>query len=277
MLLDLFLLELLSHYSGNPYYVTGNAIAHATRLTGQLTDEQKKRLSISHGIIKTFARNDNLDKPADYSEFFKIWRTPRTSRSELIVPELRYYHPDRGAPFILMSPTRYEGKKDPDKEQNRRSTLISFYVIGLEDTDPNIFDGIAIGGRRNMGMGKTRLHLHISTDTSQWTGFPENDKLGVELITPLCLRSTFPGCDETNFPNFLEPHASGRFRTREEGITIHQKKVDLHLLDSGQAFAIKECLPRTELQKTINNGIERIGTHSKYGYGEYKVFAFAQQ
>ena len=281
MLLDLFLLEMQTHYCGNPFYVTGNAIAHAVRLNKEMTKEQKDQLSVSHGIFKTFPRSAGYTPgpPTEYEEFFETWRTPRTSSPDLIVPELQcYYQPRSPTPYVLMSPVRYEGKKTPEKEQSEIPTFISFYIIGLGDMDPNIFDGIQVGGKRNMGMGKTTLRHHVRTNTSEWKGIPSEGELGVEFITPMCLESTFPGCDAVEFPEFLNPHISGRFRTREELLTIHSTSVKLKLLDSGQAFGLKkEFSQPPKLQKIIENGIERIGVHRKYGYGEYKVFAFAHQ
>lgn len=274
LLLDLFLLELTGYYSGNPYYVTGNALAHAARLGKTMTDEQKKTLSVSHGIFRTVITSGMANygtAPATYKDFFDAWRTVQNTLVELVVPELRYCAPSQeGNAFVLMAPTRVLGKKKVDRDQGEVPTYLSFYATGLNGLDPNIFDGIQVGGKRNNGMGLTKLHRHIQVDTSTWK-LDTIGELGIELITPLCTESTFPGCNSVELPEFLETH---NFRTREERLNIHGKSFQMQLIDHGQAFKLKSGLTANNIEKIIMNGIERIGNHNKYGYGEYKVFEF---
>lgn len=276
MLIDLFLLRLDSHYCGNPYYVTGHALASALRLGREFSEEQKKQMQVSHGIFKVFvgSQTNEPDAPRTYDEFFQTWRTLARVPVDLVVPEYRTVLRKQSPPILLASPFRYSKRLDPAKEQRQFSTFLSFYVGGLGGIDPNLFDRIQVGGRRNQGMGLTRLHHHIQTDTASWFGWPDAQPLGVRFITPLCLSSTFAGTDAFAFPSFLEPHQSGRFRQREEDLNMHGQACMLSLCDSGQAFALKsDASPR----HTCELGISRIGVHKKYGYGEFQVFKYSSK
>lgn len=283
--LDFFMLKLVSPYIGNPYYVNGNAILHA--VSDRLTEEQKEKISVSHGIFTTRYSISESIEVKDYISFFK-YREPfcPIGAQEVSMPFYQSVLMKDGSFKIAMHNERYEGLKDIKKSQKKVSVFICFYVQNFEG-DKEIFNGIQIGGKRNFGFGETKLKER------NWTGYkrieiceeenseykenlikisiPKIDlskKYLVKLITPICIESEFPQVENFEFPSFLVEH---KYRIREERINIHKKSYKLKLIDNGQWFAIKEGKTKEQIEEIIFKGINRIGNHEKYGYGEFMV------
>ena len=177
-----------------------------------------------------------------------------------------------GTMSVIMDQIRTAGLKGAKVKQKEWSTYIVFYVLGLGKTDIGIFDGLELGGGRNRGHGRTRLHHHVRTNTDDWIDIGMKYD-GVKFTTPLCMESDVPGTFEFVFPSFLEPRASGKYRMRIEKLSYHKKLKDLRLLDHGQVFRVKDG----STVDLVRLGIRRIGNHEKYGYGEFEAIRFGSR
>lgn len=261
---DVFLMEFTDkYYVGNPYYVTGNAILHATR--DKLSYKEKNEIKVSHGIFVNM-----------YKDFHKKYR----EKGRIVpykIPEVKSYHDFfklRRKPFVFAKMDEYDmpsiHKYNGHKIQKRR--FLTFYVIGLENK--KAFENIQVGGLKNYGFGKLKLVDHKRIDLRKLDySCLEKDNLSVELITPLCLKSEYPNTKKfSKLPTFMSlgdgSHKTDeRVRLRKEIIEKQMQDKELELVDNGQIF--KYTGGEDSKKYTARKGIEGILNHSKYGYGEF--------
>ena len=295
----MFVLRFESPYVGNPYYITGNGIYHA--VASRLTDAQRASISVSHGVffnvasvevggkrrtardseghlISTQAGASPISKIWTYEDFFLL-RTQRLETLNLHGPWGEMFYEES----LPVRPLRFDNS---DQHRLRRPEeggdeaivweYLNFYTHGCDDLDPNLFDGISLGGKRNKGFGATSLadSAEVRVDELDFLSLERSGNVDALLITPICLKSQFPGTEPCAFPSFaMQPKM---YRTRSEFIKHGDQRYGLELIDHGQRFDLAPVVvARRNLVELAKEGIKRIGTHSKYGYGEFKLTAGA--
>lgn len=256
-------------YTGNPYYVTGNAIFHSKEVCDQLTEKQKQNLKVSHGIFVNM-----------YPEYTNAYRNSKGQIPGHKIPNIKTYHdlfilrqpilPFDTTGGLASFPDYYPTKISGDPVMMQKRALLHFYAIGVNN--PEVFDSIQLGGKRNMGCGETRIvgHKTVEFDDLDFTRLLEKENPWCELITPLCLSSEFTNTKAyKQLPSFMG--GNGRpYRTRTEYIKQAENKYNLQLIDHGQAFPYigGKFKDDKETLYTAKSGLMGIYNHGKYGYGE---------
>lgn len=269
-------LELESEYAGHPYYVTGNAILHA--LAQRLEYDQQRALAVSHGV---FAPGSNGTAPwygseafhgyefsvgasvpdiTTYQDFFLLrrphhpWLPGSSPRDAKNAHDLKILD---GRPVI--NPKSHHGDAE--------SWYVHLYLHGRPTPlSEDVLDGLQLGGKRNYGFGLTSLAdvatLDIDALDYGWLG---SDGHVLELVTPYVLSSEHPNTDDTGIPRWWD--TSIDYRRRPEAIVEQRQHYRLETADHGQVTRYEGDAPI----ETAKNGIERVGTHSKYGFGELMI------
>jgi hypothetical protein len=131
-------------------------------------------------------------------------------------------------------------------------------------------DGIRVGSGRNFDCGRlsladTQTVTLEALDTGRLERAAADGGLQLELITPYVLSSTHPDADSQRVPWWWgATDACRRRRTRlYKGADTYR----LETVDHGQVFTYTGDTP----VETALNGVRRVGTHSKFGFGEFRL------
>lgn len=105
------------------------------------------------------------------------------------------------------------------------------------------------------------------------------DEYVIELISPYVLQTAYPGADDQSVPWWWDRSASGvtastvadtedrGLRRREERLVVGTDVYGLDTIDHGQVVGYAGDSP----VETARNGVLRVGSHDKYGFGEFRV------
>jgi hypothetical protein len=281
------LFECESPYAGHPYFVTGNAVCNGL---AQQDGAPRESLCASHGVLLPGEYGEyppessqdgyagklgqSLPEVASYEDLF-IFRDaaqrwllqsrPRDAHNVLDVQT----HGGR----MAFAPECWFGR--PPGQRNRRRS-VSWYVQcylhdeGGADVIPvsdDVLDGLRVGGARNYGCGELSLvdTQVIEVAALDYSRVRQADDLQLELLTPFVLASEDPGADGQSIPWWWEP--KGRLRRRQARLVAGDDCYDLATIDHGQVVEYAGDRP----VETAKNGIVRVGTHAKFGFGEFRV------
>lgn len=286
--------ELRMDYIGHPYYVSGNAILHA--LGQHLNPEMHATLSASHGIFVPgqFGRfpkahsqsgvrpylGSGLPDVETYDDLFlhrqasHAWLLDTRARDALNTRGLRIHagHPVLAYETIMGRPE--------NKRKQRKTT--KWYVHGyLHSDDPTVLpidegllEGIQFGGKRNYGYGEVAVKDTQVVDLGEldYSQLDDSETYLVELVTPFVLESGYPGTNDCSVPWWWAENRNG-LRLREEKILKQCEVFRLQTVDHGQVVKYRGDRPI----ETAKNGLTRIGSHSRYGFGELRVKPLDEQ
>jgi len=281
------MLELEVDYIGHPYYVSGNAILHA--IAPDLSYEQQRDLNVSHGVFTPGQFGSFPDehtqagsRPAlgstlpDVESYDDLWvhRAPVQSwlldsraRDAINTHDIRV---QSGHPAI--APEQVFGKP-PEAWANTKTTTwyIHCYLhddgAGTVPLADSVLDGLQLGGKRNYGYGETSLKATqvVDLDSLEYDRLEEADDHLLELVTPYVLESDHPKADPHDVPWWWEHETP--LRRRDEKIVEQREGYDVSVVDHGQIVGYGGDDP----VETAKNAMQRVGTHSKYGFGELRV------
>ena len=280
--------EMEMDYVGHPYYVTGNAIMHALgqQLPGQVLDH----LQAGHGH---FVPGQFGSFPDDHSQ-----SCARPSMGRTLHPVERYgdlfLFREPSQPWLLDSRPRDALNTHPIRTQAGHLALAHETIMGnqadayreyetttwylttyIHADDPTYLplpaeslDGLQFGGKRNYGYGSTSLTETQCVDLSalDYSALDQADTHLITLVTPLVLDSTYPAADSWTVPSWWA-ETREQLREREEQIRLDEHPHRLQTVDHGQVVEYTGDRP----VETATNGVRRIGSHSKYGFGEFRV------
>ena len=281
-------------YIGHPYYVSGNAICHA--LGHELTPADHKKLRASHGMFVpgqygTFptehsqsgshpAFGTGCREVAAYQDLFAFrdplqpWLIDSRPRDALNTHDLRLQsdHPALAHQTTVDLPATHRF--------NSRTTnwFVSAYLSATDDSllplEEGVLDGVQFGGKRNYGYGTTRLvdTQIIDLDRIEYSCLRNADAFVLKLTTPYVLESSYPAADDQDIPCWWT-ETRDELGERTEKIVEQREVYRLITVDHGQV--VEYCGDRPI--ETAKNGIRRIGTHSKYGFGEFRVIPVERQ
>lgn len=296
------LFKLETDYHGHPYYVSGHAIYNAI---AQLVDEAARRaLCVSHGV---FVPGEYGEFPAAHSqdgyagvlgsslppveayEDLFVYRDP--AQRWLLEPRARDAHNTHDLNShggrTTFAPQCFFGRP-PEVRNHKRSVewYVQCYVHACDDDEilplaTDVLDGLQVGGARNYGLGElsvadTQLVDLDALDYSRVTD-GAGDGFVLELVSPYVLASEYPGAESQSVPWWWEPSAasllgtrggaSDGLRRRDERLVGDAEQYEVACVDHGQLVGYAGDQPVT----TARNGVLRVGTHSRYGFGELRV------
>lgn len=280
--------ELEMDYIGHPYYVSGNAIMHA--LGQQLPRDAHRCLHAGHGIFisgqfGTFPKEHSqsgirpylgsgLSDVESYDDLFLMrqasqsWLLDSRPRDALNTHDIRVQsgHPALAQETIM-------GKSDDARKQQQTT---KWYIHAYLHTDrgdvlpldESALDGLQFGGKRNYGYGMTRLKdtQVIDLETLDYSRLKDGEAFLLELVTPFVLESEYPDTNDQDIPWWWKEDR-GDLREREEKVLEQREVYKLQTADHGQVVKYEDDSP----VETAKNGLLRIGSHSKYGFGELRV------
>lgn len=279
MELQSVLFELTMDYAGHPYYVSGNAILHA--LADELEYEEQRALRVSNGVFQpqNFGRYPEWHSQSGTAPGFGSSLKPVEAYHDLFLYRLPH------CPWLLDSRPR-DAINTPDvKVQGERPVMarrgaveqshgwnIHAYLYddgaGVVPLDESRLDGLQFGGARNYGFGTTTVNDTAMVDMAalDYSAVADADDHLLTLVSPYVLQSEYPKADDRPVPSWWE--RDHRLRERSEAIVEQRERHDLTVIDHGQTVGYGGDTP----VQTAKNGVARIGTHSKYGFGEFVVW-----
>lgn len=280
--------ELKMDYVGHPYYVSGNAIVHA--LGQRIPGDRLDVLQASHGIFvpgqfgsypdehsQSGARpcmGSTLHPVEQYEDLFLFrdpsqrWLLDSRPRDALNTHNIR----TQSGHMALAHETRLGRPADAYRQYETTVWYLSAY-LHADDPDclplsEDVLDGIQFGGKRNYGYGTAGLKETQCVDLSNldYSSIREADTHLLVLVTPLVLESGYPAADNWTVPPWWG-ESRGEVREREERIFHDSCEYHLQTVDHGQVIEYTGDCP----VQTARKGITRLGSHSKYGFGELRV------
>jgi hypothetical protein len=164
---------------------------------------------------------------------------------------------------------------------------------GILPVSGDVLDGIRVGGARNHGFGELSLadSQVVDLDALDYGRLTdaESGAYVLELVSPYVLSSEYPDADDQSMPWWWDADSetaspmiesgsvSGTVATdgrRDDGSRRRESRlVDgddvyaLQTVDHGQVVGYAGSDPVA----TARNGVTRVGTHSRFGFGELRV------
>ena len=281
-------------YIGHPYYVSGNAILHA--LGQRLDPETHAALSASHGVFVpgqfgTFPEEhtqsgvrpylgSGLPNVDAYDDLFlqreatHQWLLDTRARDALNTHDLRVQggHPALAHETIM---GRREGQR---KQQQTTKWYVHAY---LHADDPaalplgeDALEGLQFGGKRNYGYGEVQLKdtQMVDLDCLDYSRLEGAETYLIELVTPFVVETEYPDADDRSIPWWWAENRD-ELRLREEKILEQREVFRLETVDHGQVVKYLGNRP----VETAKNGLCRVGSHSRYGFGELRLKPLGEQ
>ena len=280
--------ELEMDYIGHPYYVSGNAILHA--LGQHVPHDVHQHLNASHGIFVPgqFGRfpddhsqggvrphlGSRLPEVKNYADLFLLrnpahrWLLNSRPRDALNTYDIRTQnnHPALAHETIMGRP------EDSHRQQQTTRWYINAYLYAsgpdVLPLDESVVNGVQFGGKRNYGYGVTQLKdtQIVDLDDLDYSQIEDADAFLIEVVTPFVLESEYPNAANQKVPWWWKERRE-ELREREEKIVEQRETYRLQTVDHGQVTVYEGNRPL----KTAKSGILRVGTHSKHGFGEFRV------
>lgn len=285
--------ELRMDYIGHPYYVSGNAILHA--LGQHLNVETHRSLSVGHGVFVpgqfgTFpeAHSQSGSRPylgsglpdvEAYDDLFlhreaiHPWLLDTRARDALNTHGLRVHggHPAFTHETIM-------GRREDQRKQRQTTTWYIHAYLHADDAavlplGEDVLDGLQFGGKRNYGYGEVALTdtQLVDLDELNYARLDGGGSYLIELMTPFVLESEYPATNDRNVPWWWAENRDD-LRLRAEKIVEQRKAFDLMTVDHGQVVTYLGDRP----VETAKNGLTRVGSHARYGFGELRVKPLAE-
>lgn len=296
------LLEVETDYMGHPYYVPGHALY--TALARRVDAETRRALAVSHGVFvpgehgsypEAHSQSGGVPfmgtslRPVEaYEDLFlyrdpaQRWLSASQPRDARNTHDLQVHgHGGR----VAFAPTSRVGLPPESRAAKRTVTwYVQCYLNAVSPAgaeagavppavvplDEDVLDGLRVGGARNYGFGEMSL---VDTQTVELESLDysrledtEPGSFQIELVSPYVLASTYPGADGQSVPWWWTTRPGG-LRRREERLVEGDDVYRLETIDHGQVVGYGGPDPVW----TAMSGVLRVGTHSRFGFGEFRV------
>lgn len=271
------LFELEMDYAGHPYYVSGNAILHA--IAPKLSYATQQSIAVSHGFFcpGQFGRYPEAHSQTGTAPGFGSTLKDIESYEDLFLyrqPTHRWLLDSRARDALNTHDLKIQGDRPLLARQTHLGQRTRWYVHAYITGDDNVpiaesvLDGVQFGGGRNYGYGETSLKdtTVVDLDALDYSALTDADDHLLELVTPYVLDSEHPHADTNEVPWWWRCEEP-RLRHRTECVVEQREQYELDTVDHGQVVGYGGDRP----VETAKNGLKRVGTHSKYGYGELRV------
>lgn len=287
------LFEMDGHYLGHPYFVSGNALYNA--LARRVDDDVRRSLHVSHGV---FVPGEYGEYPADHSQ------NGYAGKLGMSLPDVESYADlfvfrDPGQRWLLDSRPR-DAHNTHDlashggrlaftdavqfarpAEMRAHTRTMSWFLHCYLHTQGNdsvlpldaaTLDGIRVGGGRNYGFGELSVadtQLVELDDLDYSTLADAGHGYQLEVVSPYVLGSESPHGDAQRVPWWWDVPSdlTGGLRHRTGRLVDGDDTYELELVDHGQVVNYAGDRP----VETAVNGVLRVGTHSRYGFGEFRL------
>jgi hypothetical protein len=284
------LLQLEQDYMGHPYFVTGNAVFSA--VAQELDAATMTALQASVGV---FLPGTHGAFPEEHSQsggmpYFGTGLRPVEAYEDLFVfrDAAQRWVGDAGprdaettldmnsyAGRTAFAPATRFGK--PVEAHGRKRTVNMYlhcylHAAGTEQDvlplDEEVLDGLRVGGGRNFGLGGTSLAdtQTVVLKDLDYSQVRDADSLQVELVSPYVLRTEHPAADEQSVPWWWGVDGES-LRRRESRLVRDNESYELTTVDHGQIVPHAGDDPVMTAQQSVL----RVGSHSKFGFGEFRV------
>ena len=286
--------ELRMDYIGHPYYVSGNAILHA--LGHHLDSETHAAVSASHGVFvpgqfgvfpeehsQSGSRpylGGSLPDVESYDDLFlqrealHSWLLDTRARDALNTHDLRV----QGGHPAFAHETIMGRREDQRKQQQTTKWYVHAYLSADDPTvlplGEEVLEGLQFGGKRNYGYGEVELKdtQLVQLDELDYSPLDGAETYLIELLTPFVLESEYPDANDCTIPWWWAENRD-ELRIREEIILEQREVFRLETVDHGQVIEYLGDRP----VETAKNGLQRVGSHSRYGFGELRVKPLSEQ
>jgi hypothetical protein len=283
------LFEMESDYFGHPYFVTGNALFNA--LARRVDARTRRALNVSHGVFVPgeYGAYPEAHSHDGYAGKLGMSLSPVEAYEDLFVfrdaaqrwlldsrPRDAHNTHDvqsHGGRLAFASTTRFG--RPPEHRNSKRTMHWSVHCYlhvdgGDEDVLPlseDVLDGVRVGGGRNYGLGELSLKDTQVSDLNglDYSRIREASSLQLELLSPYVLQSEYPGADSQSIPWWWE--SSDRLRRRTTRLVAGDDMYEVATVDHGQVVAYAG----DDSVGTAVNGVRRVGTHSRFGFGEFRL------
>jgi hypothetical protein len=287
-------------YFGNPYYVSGNAVFNA--IARHVDTATRQALQASHGILtpKEYGRfpephsqegyagklGGSLPEIESYDDLF-LYRDP--AQPWLFDERPRELHNTHDLQThggrVTFAPEMHVGRR-PEVRNHKRTVrwFIHCYLTAPGDAEvlpvsDDVLDGVRLGGGRNYGLGEVSVvdSQVVALDELDYERLQAAEEYVLELVSPFVLASEYPGAESQSVPWWWDP-ASDRvattsggardgLRRRTERLVGDDDVYEVATVDHGQRVGYAGDRP----VETARNGVLRVGTHSRFGFGELRV------
>ena len=132
-----------------------------------------------------------------------------------------------------------------------------------------MLDGLQLGGKRNYGYGTTTLKdtQVVDLEALDYSRLEDGEAFILELVTPFVLRSEYPKANNVDVPWWWSVDDEAQLRHRLEKVIEGGDVYELETVDNGVVVGYDGDRP----VETAKSGLTRVGSHSKYGFGELRV------
>ena len=305
------LFEVEGSYFGHPYFVSGHAlfsalarrvdeatrralqVSHGVFVPGEYGEYPAAHSASGYAgklgqSLPDVESYDDLFVFRDAAQRWLLDSRPRDAHNTHDVER----HGDR----MAFAPTCFFERP---REQRNSKRSVQWFVHcylhagrGDDDVLPvsgDVLDGIRVGGARNYGFGELSLadSQVIDLDALDYGRLTDtaSGTYVLELVSPYVLSSEYPGADDQSVPWWWDAPSgtasptveAGSVATdgrRDDGLRRRETRLvdggDVHevvAVDHGQVVGYAGSDP----VRTARNGVTRVGTHSKYGFGEFRV------
>lgn len=298
------LFEVTADYLGHPYFVSGNALFNA--IAPRVNDRVRASLEVSNGV---FLPGEYGEYPVAHSQSGYAGKLG-TSLPGVERYEDLFVFRDAAQRWLLDSRPRdahnaldlqeYGGRmafgakclfgRPPEVRNSKRTVqwFVHCYLHG-RDRDGNVvpvaeeaLDCIQVGGARNYGFGELRVadSQLVDLDALDYSRLKEaSGGFVLELVSPHVVASEYPGADDQSVPWWWEPGVGGGIPGSEAGARGDGlRRRETRLVDGESVYAVSTVdhgqvvgYAGDDPVATARNGVLRVGTHSRYGFGELRV------
>ena len=298
------LFEVESPYMGHPYFVSGHALFNA--IARRVDERTRRSLCVSHGVFVPGEYGEypewhsqdgyagvlgsSLPAVEAYEDLF-VYRDP--AQRWLLDSRARDVHnthdlQSHGGRTAFASKCHFG--RPPETRNHKRSVqwyLQCYLHAGCDDDEvlpvaDDVLAGLRVGGGRNYGLGEVSVadSQLVDLDALAYDRVTDTGDEGyvLELVSPYVLASEYPGAEAQSIPWWWDSSAassmletrggsSDGLRRREERLVADGDLHELACVDHGQVvgYAGRDAV------STAKNGVLRVGTHSRYGFGELRV------
>ena len=168
------------------------------------------------------------------------------------------------------------------EDQRKQQQTTKWYVHAyLHASDPAVLplgeavlDRLQFGGKRNYGYGEVELKDTQTIDLNDldYSRLDGAETYLIELVTPFVLASEYPDANDSSVPWWWAENRDD-LRLREEKILEQREVFRLETVDHGQVVKYLGDRPL----ETAKNGLTRVGSHSRYGFGELRLKPLNEQ
>jgi len=158
------------------------------------------------------------------------------------------------------------------KQQQTTKWYVHGYLYaddpGVLPLGEDVLDCLQFGGKRNYGYGEVMLKDTQMVDLEEidYSRLENAETYLLELMTPFVVKSEYPNAGDQPIPWWWAENQTD-LRLRDEKILEQGEVYHLRTVDHGQIVKYIGDRP----VETAKNCITRVGSHSRYGFGELRV------